>query len=256
MNRLIYFVLILLVAVVAGCAKSDGLLYSDKSRIQLNDTSTLSTTFFYEAPAVTRDTVYIQVNTIGKLASYDREVKMVQVPEANVTNAAVPGIHYVAMDDASLKNLMVVKANAVKAMVPVVLLRNPALKDQSFRLRLELVSNDQFGLGEVGNRARTVVFSDRLERFFSWRFDTGVAPAFYTFGKYSQRKHQFIYETLHEQIDEAWYQAAVAIGAQQNYGNLLKQALITFNNDPANIASGVSPLRETSSSTSPVITFP
>lgn len=256
MNRLIYFVLIFLAAVVAGCSKSEGLLYSDQSRVQLNDTSTLSSTFFYEAPAVNRDTVYIQINTIGRVESYDREVKMAQVTEAGVTNPAVPGVHYVPMDDPSLKRLMVVKANEVNAMIPVVLLRDPSLKDQSFRLRLELVTNDQFGLGEVGSRSRTVVFSDRLERFFSWRFDTGVAPAFYTFGKYSQRKHQFIYETLHEQIDEAWYQAAVAIGALQNYGNLLKEALIKFNNDPVNIASGVAPLRETNSPTSPVITFP
>ncbi len=58
-------------------------------------------------------------------------------------------------------------------------------------------------------------------------------------------------------IDDDWYKAIAAAGAQTHYKNLFKKiALVVFNTDPANISSGKSPLRETSDPTSPVVTFP
>ena len=256
MNRLIYFALISLAAVVISCSKADQLVYNDIAGVQLADTSTINTTFFYENAATLRDTVYIQVNTIGKIANYDREVKLVQVPEIGESNQAVPGVQYLAMDDPTLKHLMVVKANTVTTMIPVVLLRDPSLKNNAYRLRLELKANDQFDLGETQSRSRAIRFSDRLERFYSWRIDAGQAPAYGIFGKYSTRKHQFMVDVLHEQIDEAWYQASVSIGATGHYKNLLKEALATYNSDPANITSGRGPMRESDVVGSPVITFP
>lgn len=256
MNRLIYLVLIYLAAVTAGCSKADGLLYSDIARVQLDDTSTVNNTFFYQAAAVTRDTVYIKVNTIGALANYDREVKLTQFTETGILNPAVPGVHFVPLDDPSLKKLMVVKANKTTAMIPIVLIRDVSLKDKSFRLALQLTGNDQFGLGEVQRRVCAILFSDRLERFYSWRVDNYTAAAFSSFGKYSTGKHQFMYDTLHEQIDEAWYKAIEVIGAQQHYKNLLKDRLAIFNSNPANIASGKAPLRETNNPTSALVFFP
>jgi hypothetical protein len=257
MKRLIYFAAAVFLAVTAiSCSKTPGLLYSDVARVQLNDTATLNSTFVYEAPTIIRDTVYIQVNTIGEMASVDRAVKFVQVSNKTDLFPAVSGQHFVPFDDPSLKNLMVIKANTVKAKIPVVLLRDASLKTNTYRLRLQLAANDQFGLGEVQSRSISIVFSDRLERFYSWRLDNGTAPAFYTFGKYSTRKHQFMIDKLHEQIDETWYQTAVSIGALQNYANILKTALASFNNDPVNIASGKAPLRETDEVGSVPITFP
>ena len=255
MKRLIYIALIL-IAAITGCKKNEQLLYNDIARVQLNDTATINSTFVYEPVTTTQDTVYVQVNTIGKTTSNDREVKLVQVTEKDEPFPAVAGVHYVSMDDPSLKKLMVIKANAVSALIPVVLLRDTSLKSNSYRLRLELTANDQFGLGEVQYRSIAIRFSDHLERFFSWRVDGTQAPAFFSFGKYSIGKHQFMIDVLHETIDEAWYQAASSIGALTNYQNLLKSALARFNSDPANIASGKAPLRETSSPNSLAISFP
>ncbi|RBQ07899.1 DUF4843 domain-containing protein [Pedobacter miscanthi] len=256
-NRLIYFILVCIsLAVLAGCSKAELLVYTDIDRLQMTDTATINSTFVYEPASTIKDTVYIQVNTIGKTANFDREVKLVQRTEAGEPNPAVPGVHYLAMDDASLKSSMIVKANAVKAMIPVVLLRDPSLKANSYRLRLELVANAQFGLGEVQSRSVAIRFSDRLERFYSWRVDGSQAGAFVAFGKYSIRKHQFMIDVLQERIDDAWYQKAASISATLNYKNLLKQALVTYNNDPANIASGKAPMRETDTPGSPLVTFP
>jgi hypothetical protein len=63
-------------------------------------------------------------------------------------------------------------------------------------------------------------------------------------------------DILKTQIDEAWYLAISAMQAQTGYKNLVKRELATFNADPANIAAGKAPLRETSDPTSPVISFP
>lgn len=275
MKRLIFYTLIFLAVVCGSCKKADYLLYSDIARVQLSDTAMLSSTFVYEPVTVTRDTIYIQVNAIGGVTDYDRDVKLVQVPEYNYTYVpdpvrnqvidtiktekpfkAAPGVQYVAMDDPSLKSMMVIKAHKVSALIPVVLLRDASLKSNSYRLRLGVVANSSFGLGELNSRARTIIFSDHLERFYSWRVDNTTAPAYGTFGKYSTGKHQFMGDVLKVHIDEQWYQAIVSMQAQTHYKNLLKEALNTFNNNPANIASGIAPLRETSNPTSLLVTFP
>jgi len=256
MKRLIYFLILILAAVVSSCTKTDYLLFNDRARVQLSDTAIINSTFFYKPSTTLRDTVYIQVNTIGNISGKDRAVKLVQVTEPGVMNPAVAGVHYVPMDDPSLKSLMVVKGNAVTTMIPVVLLRDASLKTSSFRLRLQLVANDEFALGEQKSRTRAILFSDRLERFYSWRTDNSVSGAYNTFGRYSTRKHQFMYDYLKVPIDEAWYQAILAIGATQNYKNLVKEALAAFNNDPVNIANGTAPMRETSLVSSPLVTFP
>lgn len=256
MNRFIYTILIFLAALATGCSKADELLYSDIARLQMTDTATLNSTFVYDGIEVTRDTIYVPVNTIGDLSNVDRAVKIAQVIDTITLNPAVAGVHYLSFDDPSLKALMVVKANSVSARLPIVLLRHPSLKEKSFRLRLELVANDQFGLGELKSRAITILFSDRLERFYSWRVDGTQASAFNSFGKYSTGKHQFMIDQLGEVIDEAWYQTAVSVGAVGHYRNLLKQRLADFNADPANIASGKAPVRESNAVGAAIISFP
>ncbi|SIN94119.1 DUF4843 domain-containing protein [Chitinophaga niabensis] len=274
MKRLIYIIAILL-ATASGCTKSEYLLFNDIARVQLSDTTSLSSTFVYDPVTIVKDTVYIEVSTIGGITNYDRPVKLVQIPEFDytyvrdpITNQitdtiaterpfkAVAGTHYIDLADKSLESMMVIKAGSVRAQIPVVLLRDASLKTNSYRLRLQLVANKEFGLGEKNSREKTIVFSDRLERFYSWRVDATNASAFITFGKYSTRKHQFMIDVLKVNIDEAWFQAAVAAQALTNYANLLKRALTTFNNDPANIASGKAPLRETDSPASAAVTFP
>lgn len=271
----IFFYISILLAVASGCKKGEYLMYSDGARVQLNDTATINSTFYYDAPAVVKDTIYIRVNTIGGITAADRPVKLQQIPEYDysyvrdpVTNQitdtiatekpfkAVPGIHYVALDDKSLESRMVIRANRAFDSIPVILLRDATLKDNSYRLRLKVMANTEFTTGEKNATEVTIVFSDKLERFFSWRVDTYTAEAFSWLGKYSTAKHQFMIDVLKENIDEAWYQASKLSGSLRDDVNNLKQALLDFNNNPANIASGKAPLRETSAPSSPLVTFP
>ncbi|RAJ08627.1 uncharacterized protein DUF4843 [Chitinophaga skermanii] len=274
MKRLICYCALALI-IASGCKKAPYLTYSDIARIQMADTITKSATFVFEPKTVLRDTVYIDVNTIGGITPFDRPVKFVQVPEFSVTYTrdpltnkiidsvvtelpfkAIPGTHYVGFDDKAVENIMVVKANEATAKIPVILLRDTSLANNSYRLHIQLVANDHFGLGEKIAKEKTIVFSDRLERFDSWRTDNYLSPAFSTFGKYSVGKHQFMIDVLRQNIDDAWYKAANSEGALRQYVIVLKQALTDFNNNADNIASGKAPIRETSSPTSPIISFP
>lgn len=274
MKRLIYYTAVILL-VASGCKKADYLVYDDIARVQLSDTAALNSTFVYEAAAVIRDTVYIQVNTIGGITAFDRPVRLQQVPEYDytyvrdpITNqvtdtiatvrpfTAKPGVHYVDFNDKAMASLMVVKANQVTAQMPVILLRDTSLKTNTYRLRVQLQADEAFGLGESKALSRTIVFSDRLERFYSWRVDNTSATAYNTFGRYSTGKHQFMIDVIKANIDEVWFQAALSSGALTHYKNYVKTALNVFNQDPANIASGKAPLRETSDPSSPLVTFP
>ncbi len=268
-------IIVLLLAIAAGCKKADYLLYKDVARIQMADTVAVSSTFIYEAPEVLRDTVYIRLNTIGGIADQDRAVTLEQVTEYDITYVrdpltnkitdsvvkekpfkAVPGTHYVALNDPSMQSLLVVRASKAFDSLPIILLRDASLKDNSYRLRLRIVANNEFATGETKAIEKTIVFSDRLERFESWKTDTYTSPAFGSFGKYSIPKHQFMIDVLKTRIDEEWYKAIVAIQAQQHYKNLVKDALAVFNADPANIAAGIAPLRESGDPTSPLVSFP
>ncbi|MFZ4862019.1 DUF4843 domain-containing protein [Sphingobacterium sp. Mn56C] len=256
-----------------ACKKEEIITFSGMPKIQFIDSAALSYTFIYEPEARVVDTVWLAVRTIGGIKNYDRPIVLTQTPEFRdsiridedtkkiidtlhipVSNPAVAGVHYVALDDPALKPYYVMKANQVEAKMPVVVLRDPSLKESSYRLRLMVKENAEFVFGETKNIARTLIVSDRFERFYSWRFDTSVAPAFFAFGKYSPAKHQFMYETIGAPIDEEWYTAVVAIGGVTHYRNYLREALQKYNADPVNIASGKAPLRE-GGGTSPLVTF-
>jgi hypothetical protein len=268
-------IIIILLAIVAGCKKADYMLYNDGHRIQVADTTQLSYSFLYKDASVTRDTVYVQMNTIGGIVDYARAITIEQIPEYDkayvrdpATNKiidstitekpfkAIAGKHYIAFTDPSLQSQMVVRADSAVSKLPVILIRDTSLKTNSYRLRIKLIANDEFAIGETKMVERTIVFSDRLERFDSWKTDAGASPAFVSFGKYSTGKHQFMIDVLKTKIDEEWYKAIVAAGAVQHYKVLLRDTLASFNADPANISAGKAPVRETSDPNSPIITFP
>jgi hypothetical protein len=268
------FIIVMLLAVTIGCKKAGYLMYNDGHRIQITDTSTQSFSFFYEAATVTRDTIYVNLNTIGGITDHNRTVTVEQIPEIDYTykydpitnkvidstpnpktNPAIAGKHYVPFTDPGAQAIMFVQADSAVGRLPIILIRDASLKDSACRLRIRITANDEFMLGEKNFMEKTIIFSDRLERFESWKNDN-TAPAVGTLGKYSTGKHQFMIDVLKVQIDETWWKAILAAQATIHYKNYLRDALLAFNTDPANIASGKAPVRETKDPTSAPITFP
>jgi hypothetical protein len=268
-------IIVILLAIAAGCKKADYMAYSGGIHIQLKDTLAMNYTFIYEDAAVTRDTVLFDLKTIGGIVDRNRTYTVEQIQEFDktykydpVTNkvidstitpkpyTAVAGKQYVPFTDQGAQAIMFIAADSATGKLPLILLRDTSLKTNSYRLRIRLTANDEFAIGEKYAIERTLIFSDRLERFDSWKVDNGTAAAYSVFGKYSTGKHQFMIDVLKTRIDETWYQAIAAVQAQQHYKYLLRDALNAFNTDPANMASGKAPVRETSDPNSLVISFP
>lgn len=102
--------------------------------------------FYYTDASINRDTVYLTVNTIGDPEDRVRHIAMEQISEYDVEykydekgnlidsvltekpNKAVPGVHYVPMDDPEMLPLLVIQPNAVTAEIPVIRFGTPPCK--------------------------------------------------------------------------------------------------------------------------------
>lgn len=238
-------IIVVFITLFMACQKAEIPTYSGTAKIQFLDSLTQSYTFIFKKTTVVRDTFWIPVRVIGGTTDYDRPIKLVQVIDsANSRFAAKPGIHYVGFESPELQKLLVLKAGKVDGNIPIILLRDASLKVDSYHLKFAFVETDALGFGEGKALTKNIQFSDRFERFYSWRFDNYTASAFNNFAIYSPKKHQFMYEIIGEPIDENWYQLSSSAGALPHYRNIMRQALFNFNTNPANIASGAAPMLE------------
>lgn len=69
-----------------------------------------------------QDTIRVKVTLMGKPSAKDRPFSITQVMKGN--DDAVAGKHFIALDDPSLSQYYVLKADSVSAVFPVVLLRD------------------------------------------------------------------------------------------------------------------------------------
>ena len=262
---------LLAAASLCSCQEAEHLLFNDVARVQMDEDKEVLTSFYYDDALVIRDTVYLTVNTIGEPEDRVRRIELEQITEYDVKyiydakgnltdsvvtekpNKAVPGVHYVAMDDAEMLSLLVIRPNAVTAEVPVILLRDASLKKAEYRLCLQLKETPDFLLGERGKLTGTVVFSDKLSKPSFW--DASVER--YYFGKYSERKHAFMNEVLEVRVTDEWYKNMTSDYAELQFIiNKMKAALKAYNENPDNLAKGLAPMREEQSNpNSPLVTF-
>ena len=74
------------------------------------------------------DTVWLDVDIMGKLSAEDRPLALQQVMVEGTKNA-VAGTHYIAFDDPVLAEFYVVPAHSATAHIPVILKRDPSLAE-------------------------------------------------------------------------------------------------------------------------------
>lgn len=257
----IYIITMVLLSLVMGCSEADLMKYSDEPRVYLGGyTRSAAKTFYYDSDDVTRDTLYIHVETMGGPRDYDRIVKFTQLKvydvEYTVENGvkvdsvvtenpynAVPGQQFVAFDSEEAMKIMIIPAHEVNAQIPIILLRDASLKDNEYYLSLQLSENDEFMIGGVKKDVEYMItFADKLIKPSFW--DKSYQGA-YTFGDYSTRKHEFMIEVSGDIIDDGWWDKISGItGLKDFYVSKFKTELDKYNNDPENIASGAAPMRE------------
>ena len=259
MKSILYLPTLMLLAGLSSCQEAEYMLFNEAARVQMDESEEIKADFYYMDESIQRDTVYLSIHTIGDPEKRPRRVMLQQITEYDIEyqydnkgnlvdsvvtekpNKAVPGVHYVPMDDPEMENLLYVQLDSVTLEVPVILLRDASLQEEEYRLCLELVATEDFLLGEHEHLSGTITMADKLSKPSFW---TSRVERYY-FGAYSERKHEFMYEVAGEPINDEWYDRLSQDYAEQTYFiNKFKNALDEYNNDPDNIAQGLAPMRE------------
>ncbi|MEQ2978620.1 DUF4843 domain-containing protein [Butyricimonas faecihominis] len=272
MKKKIYYAAAFLLATGwIGCQKAEYELFNDVARVQMGGNDEISVDFFYIDKSIKRDTAYLTVNTIGDPENKFRKIAFKQISEYDIEytydnkgnlidsvvtekpNKAIPGIHYIPMDDPEMESLLVIAPNMVTAQIPIILLRDTSLEREEFRLCLQLEETSDFLLGESKQLSRTILFADKLIKPNKWDQYEDIF-----WGTYSTRKHAFMTEVIGQKINDEWFLNIRKDYAEKNFWKgKCKEALQEYNSDPENIASGLAPMREDPKNpSSKLVTFP
>lgn len=220
MKKYISFMAGMLLAILFASCEKDLQVYSD-STCRLNfyyDIESVSSfkesmarstySFVYGSSGVERDTLWYEMETMGFVADHDRAITLVQVDSVGVTNA-VAGKHYVSFDDPSVAHYYVVPAGKARVKVPVIILRDASLKNETVVLKFKIEPNAEFEQGYSALQARVVQFTDQLSEPSKWSY--GFPDSDYSsytvslsdyFGAYGVVKHQFLIEQTGEKWDD------------------------------------------------------
>lgn len=201
MNKIFHFLSALALAFAfAGC-EQDLPTYSD-SQARLNFDYTqypggrVNYSFVFNS-SKQRDTVWIQLNTMGFLSDEDRPFELQQIESGD--HDAVPGKHYVAFDDESVKKYMFVPAHQNYARVPIIVLRDASLNDATYTLNISVKPNDFFQTGYFAESSMTVNITNQLSKPTAWQ----SAMNWY-FGQWGPVKHQFMIDVTGKKWDDAF----------------------------------------------------
>lgn len=191
---------------VAGCEQNDALMFEGEARICFlrgedgtGQQDSILQSFFVVPEAQDRDTVWVEVALMGFPVNEARPVTIAQT-NTEAADAAVTGVHYVAFDDAEVKDMMVLGANQVTARIPVILLRDASLQTQKKRLEMTIVENESFKRGIDADCNFMVQTTEMAEKPGNWDDDWDTY-----FGEWSSQKMWFIVNYLGLDDFEAEY---------------------------------------------------
>ena len=204
-------------------------------------------TFVYEGEDRVLDTVWLEVVTMGFVEDYDRPFTLEQVKKGE-GEQAVAGKHYIAFDDPLVTIHYKIPAGANGARVPVVLKRDPSLKEQEVTLGIKIGQNENFIPGYNAYQKKAIVYSEILIQPLYWNdFAT-----YYFAGKYGKAKHQFMINATADMgikiNDDFFYSlvgnptAGVDMGMTDYWFYFFTRKLLEENE--ARAARGEGPLRE------------
>jgi hypothetical protein len=144
--------------------KNEPAVYFDHSKEQADS---INYSFFIFDNSVIRDTVHVKVRTMGIPADYDRPVKVIQT-NSGKSGAAVAGTHFIAFDNAEIRDSFRIPAGAAYVDIPVIVLRDQSLLSEEKRLELSVAENDYFRMGIDKWRTFVVKISDFVTKPKLW----------------------------------------------------------------------------------------
>ena len=172
--------------------------------------SKTSYSFVYGSSDRQRDTIWLEMKAIGKVYDHDRAIQLEQVPTDGAQ--AVAGKHFVAFNDPSVAHLYVMPAGKSQTKIPIIVLRDPSLKNEIVNLKLEIRANENFVPGYPEYSYRYLSITDMLSEPSYWNHVfpyPGYAEFGYTlcfaddyFGPYGVVKHQFLIDHTGLKFDD------------------------------------------------------
>lgn len=144
-------------------------------------------TFVYDLETKVLDTVWLEVTTMGFIEDYDRPFHLEQVKKGEGPQAEA-GKHYIAFDDPLVANHYKIPARQHEARIPIVLKRDPSLKESEVTLCIRIGENENFIPGYAEYQEKVIVSADILTQPYYWNF----YASYYFAGKYGIEKHKFM----------------------------------------------------------------
>jgi len=187
---------------------NDGYIYDAED--VTDDMRVFNYSFATKPSETTEDIVWFDATTSGFLSDQPRQFMLEQVQVEGATNA-IPGVHYVAFEDA--KDMYVVEGGQNTVRVGIKLLRDVSLKNESVTLRFRFKDNGVFKPGYKGLDERTIIFTDHLSKPSNW--DDYYMD--YTVGVYGQMKHQLMIEWTGKAWDEDYIEEFGKDSAYKDY---------------------------------------
>ena len=225
----------LLIFLISSCQEDSIPTYSGGARIQwltkfMDDSLKVDFSFTQLADDATMTVIELPFKVIGSPVEYERNFSLHQVNDAD-SIAAVEGIDYV------LPEHLYVEKGKLEGIVPVTLMRTPALDSKTCRLVLEFVTGGEFGPGARLQQRAVIEFSNQLAKPSSWEYYI----EWQDWGVYSKGKHMFINQVLGFPIPDDFFYVTDS-NLLRIYLDILKKELDIFNNEPDNIVSGKAPV--------------
>lgn len=197
----------LLFFALSGCKQNDALMYENDPRIyfsrgylaeyKVTQQDSIIHSFYLLESDKMRDTLYVEVSTMGLPENKARAVKLVQTNQG-ADNAAVAGTHYVAFDDPDISHLMAVPAGQVKVRLPIILIRHEDLGSKKLRIEFSIAMNEFFKPGIDKNLTFLIQTTAMAEQPATW-----ATSWRYLFGTWGPVKMGFIIEkTGFKEFDE------------------------------------------------------
>lgn len=242
----------------SGCKKVAPGVYSGKTYAEFYNNTTSyeliqsTSDFYYKDPSILTDTVYLRIKTLGtiptktsyvRFRAYNNPLVGAKYPDA------IAGKHYVPFTDTGLQALWKVEAGKYEAYLPIVLLRDPSLKNQAYQLTFSITDSEDILAGNPKHIDATIVISDLLSQPSNW------SNTFFFLGTYGKVKHQFMIDQSGKKWDAAFINTILNdYDLQAYYVYKFSEALKTLNAE--RMAAGLTELREDPNSAATAVTFP
>lgn len=219
-------------------------LYQEENYIPGGGQQVYHHNFYYSDESVTRDTIWVKLQILTAIPQEDCHVSCYSYVDTTSTQLqdntvqAIEGQQFQAFDDPDIQSLMTFHKGNLYDSIPVVLLRDPSLKNNTYRITMRLQNSSDIATADKTDDTDSqhtfvaIYVADCLTRPGNW-------PTF--LGTYGLVKHDFIIRHTGDKWDEDFI-STIQSSQQTYYQYKFRNELTDENAERAQ--QGLPPLQE------------